>query len=145
MPAALSYPATGFEPSPVVDLSDRKVRDRLSSGAVRAFFNIMARWNVRDEDARQLLGGMSNGAFYALKKSPDRALDEDRLRRVSYLVGIFKALNILYSDELADKWIKLPNKNRIFGGEAPLAYLVRGGIPAFETVRRLLDARRGGM
>lgn len=66
------------------------------------------------------------------------------LRRVSYLVGIFKALNILYSEELADRWMQLPNKNRIFGGDTPLAYLIRGGLPAFQTVRRLLDARRGG-
>ena len=145
MTAALTYPATRFDPSPLVDLSDRDVRERLSAGAARAFFNIMTRWGVRDEDARQLLGGISNGAFYALKKNPDRALDEDRLRRVSYLVGIFKALNILYSEDLADRWMKLANKNRIFGGATPLDYLIRGGLPAFETVRRLLDARRGGL
>jgi hypothetical protein len=39
----------------------------------------------------------------------------------------------------------LPNRNRIFGGTTPLEYLIRGGLPAFQTVRRLLDARRGGM
>ena len=74
----------------------------------------------------------------------DRVLDEDRLRRISYLVGIFKALSILYSDELADRWMQLPNKNRIFGGMTPHAYLMQGGLPAFATLRRLLDARRGG-
>ncbi|EMD81664.1 hypothetical protein C725_2948 [Pacificimonas flava] len=87
---------------------------------------------------------MSNGGYYALKKKPDRTLDEDRLRRISYLVGIFKALNILYSEKLADQWIQLSNKNRIFGGRTPLSYMIRGGLPAFQTVRRLLDARRGG-
>jgi len=71
-------------------------------------------------------------------------LDEDRLRRISYLVGIFKALNILYSEDLADQWMQRPNKNRIFGGMTPVNYLIRGGIPAFATVRKLLDARRGG-
>lgn len=145
MTARLSHPATRYEPAPLIDLSDRGERERLSPGAVRAFFNIMTRWRVRDEDARRLLGGLSNGAYYALKRAPDRLLDEDRLRRVSYLVGIFKALNVLYSEDLADRWIQLPNRNRIFGGDTPLAYLTRGGVTAFETVRRLLDARRGGV
>jgi hypothetical protein len=139
-----AYPATRYEAAPLVDLSDRAERERLSGDAVRAFFNIMARWKIRDEDARRLLGGMSNGAFYALKKGGGRALDEDRLRRISYLVGIFKALNILYGEALADRWMQLPNSNRIFAGMAPHEYLMRGGLPAFATVRRLLDARRGG-
>ena len=91
-----------------------------------------------------MLGGMSNGAFYELKKQPDRVLDEDRLRRVSLLVGIFKALHVLYDETLADEWMLLPNTNRLFDGNTPLSFLVRGGLPAFLTLRRLLDARRGG-
>jgi hypothetical protein len=105
----------------------------------------MDRWRVRDEDVRVLLGGMSNGPFYEMKKKPERVLDADRLLRISYLVGIFKALNVLYSDDLADAWIQRPNSNRIFGGQTPLAYMMRGGLPGMQTVRRLLDARRGGM
>jgi hypothetical protein len=105
----------------------------------------MEKWQVRDEDARQLLGGISNGPFYEMKKDPDKVLDADKLTRVSYLVGIFKALNILYSEKLADAWVQLPNANRIFGGQTPLAFMMRGGISAMEVVRRLLDARRGGM
>jgi hypothetical protein len=60
-------------------------------------------------------------------------------------VGIFKALNILHGQELADEWIRLPNANRIFSGSTPLDYMIKGGVPAMQTVRRLLDARRGGM
>jgi hypothetical protein len=141
---SLSYPATRHAPAPLVDLSDRAERDRLSSDAVRAFFNIMARWNVRDEQARQLLGGISNGAFYELKKGKGGVLGEDRLRRISYLVGIFKALGMLYRPELAERWMRLPNRNRLFEGATPLDYLIRGGLPAFATLRQLLDARRGG-
>jgi len=144
MAVQLAYPAGQRDPAPLIDLSVREERDRLSSDAIRAFFNIMERWGVKDSDARLLLGDMSNGAYYALKKKPDRSLDEDRLRRISYLVGIFKALNILYSENLADRWIQLPNKNRIFAGDTPLSYMIRGGLPAFQTIRKLLDARRGG-
>lgn len=144
MSAVLAYPRTRYGPSPVADLSDPAVRDRLSSGAVRGFLNIVARWQVRDEDARALLGGMSNGAFYEMKKQPDRRLDVDRLQRISCLVGIYKALHILYDETLADRWITLPNRNPVFAGATPLDYLIRGGLPAALTVRRLLDARRAG-
>ena len=71
-------------------------------------------------------------------------LDTDRLTRISYLVGIFKALRILHCEALADEWVQLPNQNPIFAGQAPLAYMIRGGLPAMQTVRRLLDARRAG-
>ena len=143
--ASLAYPSTRYEPSPVVDLSSRDERERLSPSALKAFFNIIARWNVRDEDARQLLGGVTNGPYYEMKKSPEgRVLEADKLLRISYLVGIFKALNILHNKALADEWVRLPNTNRIFGGSAPLAYMTKGGVPAMQMVRRLLDARRGG-
>jgi hypothetical protein len=145
MARATQYPATGYEPAALPDLSAKAERERLSPSANKAFLNIMSRWKVRDEDARALLGGISNGHFYELKKKPERILDADTLTRVSYLIGIFKALNILYSEELADAWAQRPNTNRIFGGQSALAYMIKGGLPAMQTVRRLLDARRGGM
>lgn len=141
----LKYPDTRYEPSPLVDLGSKAERERLGPAALKAFFNIMERWKVRDEDARQLLGGITNGPYYEMKKAPgSRVLDVDRLLRVSYLVGIFKALNILHSEKLADEWVRLPNSHRIFGGLSPIAYMLAGGAPAMQTVRRLLDARRGG-
>lgn len=142
--AALSYPASRYRPEIPPDLQLRDERERLSGPGLKAFFRIMTLWKVKDEDARALLGGVSNGPFYEMKRHPDRVLDADRLTRVSYLIGVFKALRILHSDALADEWVRLPNSNPIFGGAAPLAYMVRGGLPAIQTVRRLLDARRAG-
>lgn len=144
MSLSLLSPVPNYTASPLIDLTDRAERERLSDGAVRAFFNIMDKWKIPDAKARALLGGISNGAFYTLKKGQGTVLDEDRIRRISYLVGIFKALNILYSEALADQWITRPNSNRIFSGAPALDYMLRGGLPAFQTVRRLLDARRGG-
>lgn len=144
MTLSLVSPVPKYNAFPLIDLTDRAERGRLSDGAVRAFFNIMEQWKIPNPKARELLGGISNGAFHTLKNGGGAVLDEDRIRRISYLVGIFKALNILYSEDLANKWIGLPNKNRIFGGEPALEYMLRGGLPAFQTVRRLLDARRGG-
>ena len=126
------------------DFGARAERERLSRPALKAFFNIMARWKVRDEDARAVLGGVSNGPFYEMKRNPERVIDADRLTRISYLIGMFKALHILHSRSLADEWVQMPNSNPIFSGRTPLAYIIRGGLPAMQTVRRLLDARRAG-
>jgi hypothetical protein len=144
MSQALLYPETRYRPEAHVDLADRARRVRLSAPALKAFLDIMARWKVRDEDARTLLGGVSNGPFYELKKRPERVLDADTLTRISYLIGIYKALHILHSDELADEWMRLPNGNTIFAGGTPIDYVLRGGLPALQTVRRLLDFRRKG-
>ena len=138
----LSQPVAGFTAELPSDLSDKQVQKRLSPAARKAFFRIAVAWKIRDEDAKQLLGGISNGAFYQMKAGETKnALDQDRLTRVSLLVGIFKALNTLYSQKLADSWISLPNINPMFAGETPLAYMVKGGQPAMMRVRQLLDAR----
>jgi hypothetical protein len=142
---ALTYPASRYDPSPLIDLTTKSERQRLSPSALKAFFNLVERWRIRDEDARMLLGGVANGPYYEMKKNPDRVLDTDKLLRISYLIGIFKALSILHSEPLADEWVRLPNSNRIFAGQTPLAFMMKGGVPAMQTVRRLLDARRGGM
>jgi hypothetical protein len=141
------YPQTSSAPNPLIDLTSRTERERLSPAALKGFFNIVDRWSIRDEDARCLLGGISNGPYYGWKKQTltKNLLSTDVLTRISYLVGIFKALHIVYGEKLADEWVRLPNTNRIFGGETPLGYIKRGGIPAMQVVRRLLDARRGGL
>lgn len=142
---ALAYPATRFEPTPLVDLGAKVERERLSGAALKGFFNLASKWSVKDEDARELLGGISSSAFYEWKKNPNRLLDVDRITRVSFLIGIYKALHILYGDKLADEWVSLPNKNAIFAGRTPLQYMLSGGLIGMRTVRQLLDARRGGL
>lgn len=140
-----AYPRTRVDAAAGVDLNSKADRERLSPSALKGFFRIVARWGVRDEDARELLGGVSSSAYYEWKKNPDRVLEVDRITRISYLVGIYKALHILYGDKLADEWVKLPNANAIFGGRTPLEYMIAGGLVAIQTVRKLLDARRGGL
>jgi hypothetical protein len=140
-----AYPRSRFEQAVLVDLNAKAERERLSPSALKGFFKLAAAWNVRDDDARQLLGGLSNSAWYEWKKKPDRTLEVDCITRISYLLGIYKALHILYGDQLADEWVSLPNRNRIFSGATPLAYMLAGGMPAMQTVRQLLDARRGGL
>ena len=142
--ATLQQAVVGFSWDTAVDLSRKENRTRLSPAAIKGLLRIAMHWNLRDEDTRVLLGGMSSGSFYALKNRTTKMLDEDQLTRISLLIGIYKALNILYSEKLADAWITLPNTNPMFGGDSPLNYVKRGGIPAFVRLRQLLDARRGG-
>jgi hypothetical protein len=138
-------PIYGYNWELPADLSARANQERLSPDAVRAFFKIAKLWNVKDEDARQLLGGISSSKFYSLKRDHTIAtLNQDELTRTSFLVGIFKALNIIFDEELADAWIQLPNKNPIFGGVRPLQYIIHFGLPGMQLVRQLLDAYRGG-
>src|ERR1700674_3749256 len=137
------------------DLSSRAVQEKLSPVAIRGFFRLASHWKLRDEDARGLIGGISNGSFYQLKRGTTKTsnaktldvktLDQDKLTRISLLVGIFKALNILKGTNLPDPGVQFPNTNPIFGGETPLAYMLKGGVPSMLRVRQLLDARRSGL
>ncbi len=141
--ATFSAPDLGLDLRTLPDLTDPATRERLSPAALAAFFKIIELWNVKGEDAMALLGGVSNGRYHQLKKTGKGVLTQDELTRVSLLIGIFKALNILFSRKLASQWISRPNSNPIFGGSPPLA-LIRSGMPEMILVRRLLDSRRGG-
>jgi len=140
----LQHTLAGFSATAAVDLSSKAVQERLSGSAVAAFFKIVQAWKLRDAQARLLLGGISNGVFYQLKRGQKKVLDQDKLTRISLLIGVFKALNLLYNRKLADQWISLPNTNPMFKGSSPFDYMIQGGVPAFMRVRQLLDARRGG-
>lgn len=145
MSLAYAYPASRFEPAVVPDLNDRGVREQLSASAIKGFFRLAQAWKLRDEDACTLLGGLSSSAYYEWKKKPAKVLEVDRITRISYLLGIYKALHILYGDDLADNWVSMPNTNLLFGGKTPLSYMLSGGLPAMQILRQLLDARRGGV
>jgi hypothetical protein len=94
------------------------------------------------EQAGELLGDRPRSSVYKLKSVP-KTLGPDELTRISYLVGIYKALHILLPNELADQWMTRPNDNPLFRGRTPLDYVLRG-IPAMQQVRSLVDAARGG-
>ncbi len=136
-----SVPGYQFEVYP--ELSQLETRERLSQSAVDGFFAILDKWHVSTERAGELLGGMPRSSVYKLKSAAG-TLRQDELTRISYLVGIYKALHILLPGDLADTWMTRSNDNFLFGGQAPLDYVIRVGIPGLQRVRSLLDAARGG-
>jgi Antitoxin Xre-like helix-turn-helix domain/Antitoxin Xre/MbcA/ParS C-terminal toxin-binding domain len=135
---------SGFSlPDRPADLSDRRLQRKLSPSASKAFVRMIKSWDLKDDDSRQLLGGISAGLFYEIKRGDRKLLDQDQLTRISLLLGIYKALAILFPEKLAQAWPSRPNDNVLFNGATPVSYMVSGGIPAMLTVRQLLDARRG--
>lgn len=145
MNPAFAYPKSRFEPAALIDLRSGEERARLSPSALKGFFNIAQKWQLKDDEARELLGSVSSSTYYEMKKNPSKTLDVDRITRVSYLIGIYKALHVLYGDPLADRWVKMPNTNMLFSGHSPLEWMMQGGIVAMQQVRALLDSRRGGL
>ena len=117
--------------------------ERLSQSAIDGFFAIIGKWQVPVEKAGELLGGMPRSSVYKLKTAAGM-LRQDELTRISYLIGIYKALHILLPEKLANQWVTRPNENLLFDGQTPLDYMVRAGIPGLQQVRSLLDAARGG-
>ena len=144
MNALAVVPDLGLDLRKIPDLADPATRARLSPAAIVAFFSIVDKWQLRNEDAMTMLGGISHGRYFDLKRNHKGLLSQDELTRISLLIGIFKALNILFGQRLANQWTSRPNSNPMFNGGPPLQYLSRGGVPAMIGVRRLLDSRRGG-
>lgn len=131
---------------PVAQRPDPSVRRRMSGPALRTFFNIAAAWGLSVAEQRALLGWPAASTFHKYKGGDHGTLAFDTLTRISLVLGIYKALQVLYPDgTLADAWVKLPNTNPIFGGRSALTLMVEGGIDGLLQVRRLLDARRGGL
>jgi hypothetical protein len=113
------------------------------AGALRAFFRLVELWGLSMEQARSLLGQPSRATMYNWKAGRARTLPHDTLRRISYLLGIYKALQILYRDpQLADAWIRRPNA--AFGGQSALERMLAGDVVDLAAVRTHLDAARGG-
>ena len=127
------------QPEPTAQIS-------LAPAAIRAFSNIARLWKLDTEEQLILLGGPPRSTFFKWKKSPDTAsLGRDALERISYLLGIYKSLQILLPDpNAADAWIRKPNEASIFGGKSALERMLSGNVADLYVVRQYLDAMRGG-
>ncbi len=121
----------------IPDFGDEAVRRRLGPSALMAFRRIMEIWQAPDEVARRLLGLVPEMDLNCM--DPER-LEEEQLLRISYLLGIYKALQVYLGEAIADQWVRLANADAMFGGLSPLAYMAGGGLDALQKVRGLLDA-----
>lgn len=118
--------------------------EALSATALTAFFNIAAAWELSADDERVLLGAPPRSTFFKWKSERNAKLGADTLERISYVMGIYKALHILLpTAEGADAWPKKPNTASLFGGKSALERMRGGRVIDLADVRRYLDAERG--
>ena len=116
----------------------------LAGPALRAFFRIAAAWDLTTAQQRVLLGRPPSSTYFKWKKTGAGALPRDVVERISYLLGIYKALQILLPDpQRADKWISEPNSAPLFAGGSALERMLGGNVSDLYVVRAYLDAQRG--
>lgn len=129
----------------VVAVLNRETRVAdLGGPALRTFFNLAKTWALSEQEQMKLLGLNSRSTLHAWKGGRVSKVSRDTLERISYLLGIFKAINILLPDaKRADEWIRLPNKAPLFGGRSALDRITTGNIGDLYVVRQYLDAQRG--
>jgi hypothetical protein len=138
------FAAAGYRFEATPDLTRPATRKRLSQPALDGLFAIADKWKLPLEKVGELLGGVPRSTLYKMKTSAGTLL-QDQLTRISYIVGIYKALHILLPAEYADRWMTEPNDNFLFGGRPPVEYAIRNGVLGLQQIRSLLDAARGGI
>jgi len=131
----------GLQTQPAAEIG----RKNLSGPALRTFFNIAELWGLSTGEQMTLLGISARSTFFKWKKDPNVTLSKDTLERISYILGIYKALQILLpSERAADEWIRRPNSAPLFGGKSALDRMLSGNVADLYLVRQYLDAQRGG-
>ena len=116
----------------------------LDGPALRAFFQIAKAWGLTAEQERILLGNPARSTFFRWKRELSGTLPQDVLERISYLLGVYKALRLLFPNaEQANGWIKRANAAPLFGGATALDRMLGGRVADLYVVREYLDAQRG--
>jgi hypothetical protein len=142
-----SRPAMDPGPAPLPpNLADAVTRQLLTPSAVEGVVRLAEIWRLTSAEVSTLLGEVSERTWFRMKKGVwSGTLSQDALTRISALVGIFKGLRLLFSEPLADEWVRLPNRGPLYGGRRPLDTMIEGGIPKMLQIRRHIDALRGGL
>lgn len=121
---------------------------KIGRAAFQAFINISEQWQLDRQQQTKLLGEISNSTYHDWKKKTeekkDLKLHKDTLERISYILGIYKALNILLpSKEVANLWIHKSNAAPLFNNQTALEKMLAGNVVDLADVRRFLDSERG--
>lgn len=119
------------------------VTDTEAAAMARAVVRLFDRWNLSDQQARDILGGLPARTFARWKTGEVGRIDRDLATRLSLLMGIHKGLRYLFTDpDRGYAWVS--KVNTAFGGRSPAQVMADGSIFALARVRAWLDAERGG-
>ncbi len=125
------------------DISPLEAR-RLGAAGMRTFLAIADEWQLPVATRRTLLGDIAESTYHKWKLGDVGTPSRDQLERLSLLLGIYKALRLLFSDDATGvRWLKAHNRDPDFAGDSPLERMRRGSIEDLYAVRRYLDAWRG--
>ncbi len=116
-----------------------------AQAALRTFWRIAEAWQLDATEQGTLLG-VGRTTLYQWKQGKvNGPLDRHVLERLSYLFGIYAALQILLPVAArADAWVRQPNAAPLFGGRPALERMLGGQVADLYVVRHYLDAQRGG-
>lgn len=118
------------------------ITDEEGEAMARAAVNLFRLWGLTDAEACVLLGGVSKRTYARWKDGDIGRLTIDQKTRLSVLMGIHKALRILFTEKArVYEWVKKPNK--AFGGRSALDIMLGGYLTDLFRVRHYLDAARG--
>lgn len=124
--------------------TSRPTKD-LRPPALRAFFGIANAWSLDEREQMQLLGISSRSTLQSWKAGRISKVRADTIERISYILGIFRAINTLLPDERrADAWLRAPNKAPLFGGRSALDRMTAGRVGNLYVVRQYLDGELSG-
>jgi hypothetical protein len=119
-----------------------------AGAGLRTFARIAERWKISATDAMALLGIESRSTYYELLKRAResrevKALSKDQLDRLSYVLGIYEAVRVLFphSEETRDSWVSRANTAPMFGGRSPLEIMRSSMIGLYQTFSHLAAAR----
>jgi uncharacterized protein (DUF2384 family) len=117
---------------------------QVNAVALKAYARVAEAWGLSLKEAAGL-ADMSESTWKRARK-PGFAgeLTKDQLLRLSAVIGIYKSLELYFSEPLAQDWITRPNTGPLFGGGRPVDSVIEGGLPQIIAVRTYLDALRGG-
>jgi hypothetical protein len=119
--------------------------EKLAPAALRTFFRIASAWELTLAEARALLGDPPESTYYKWKSGKVGSVPSDLLERISYVLGIYKALQILLPEPgAADAWVRRPNTAPLFNGRSALELMLSGRVADLFLVRQYLDWERGG-
>ena len=108
----------------------------------RAVVNLFDLWEVTDSEACVLLGGIGARTYARWKTGQFGKAGVDLKARLSNLMGIHKALRLLFdAPERAYQWVKRPSE--AFGGRTALDIMLGGQLTDLMRVRHYLNAQRG--
>ena len=120
--------------------------ERMGGAGLRVFNNIAKEWGLTLREQLAILQ-VPETTYRRWRQTAlagkDVRVDDATLERLSYLLGIYKALNIVLPQSHAG-WIRRPNSNPLFGGRPALERMMAGQVADLFVVRQHLDAWRGG-